>query len=70
MARRLKFGFRFISNEPLSLERLRTILSDENDILIAGACGEGLSAVEVVRRTPPDLVFLDNRMPGNFCSKL
>ena len=52
-----------VDDEPLACERIRTLLGGERDIEIAGECHDGRSAVETIRRTAPDLVFLDVQMP-------
>jgi DNA-binding NarL/FixJ family response regulator len=43
---------------------LRALLSAEDDIEVAGEAADGEQAVEVVRRTRPDVVLMDVRMPG------
>jgi DNA-binding NarL/FixJ family response regulator len=43
---------------------LRVLLETEDDIMLVGEAGDGQSAVELVRRTRPDVVLLDVRMPG------
>jgi two-component system LytT family response regulator len=52
-----------VDDEPLACERLRTLLSGEPDIEIAGECHDGASALAAIRRLAPDLVFLDVQMP-------
>jgi two-component system LytT family response regulator len=52
-----------VDDEPLACERIRTLLAGERDIEIAGECHDGRAAVEAIRRTAPDLVFLDVQMP-------
>jgi DNA-binding NarL/FixJ family response regulator len=41
----------------------RVILEDEPDIRVVGEASDGRLAVEVVRRTRPDVVLMDIRMP-------
>jgi RNA polymerase sigma factor (sigma-70 family) len=43
---------------------LRVLLETEDDITLVGEAGDGQAAVELVRRTRPDVVLLDVRMPG------
>jgi DNA-binding NarL/FixJ family response regulator len=43
---------------------LRVLLETEDDITLVGEADDGQSAVELVRRTRPDVVLLDVRMPG------
>src|SRR5260370_16330006 len=52
-----------VDDEPLGRERLRTQLRDEPDVTVVGECEDGGQAVEALRGTPCDLVFLDVRMP-------
>jgi two-component system LytT family response regulator len=53
-----------IDDEPLARKRLRTLLADEPRIQVLGEAGTGSSAIELIERTKPDLVFLDIQMPG------
>ncbi len=53
-----------VDDEPLARERLRSLLEQEADIEIVGACGEGRQAVAMIGDLAPDLVFLDIQMPG------
>jgi DNA-binding NarL/FixJ family response regulator len=43
---------------------LRVLLETEDDITLVGEADDGRAAVELVRRTRPDVVLLDVRMPG------
>lgn len=52
-----------VDDEPLARDRLRALLSKENDIQIAAECGDGREAVSAIRRENPDVVFLDIQMP-------
>ncbi len=42
----------------------RMILEQEADIEVVGEAGDGEEAVEVTKRTDPDVVLMDVRMPG------
>ncbi len=53
-----------VDDEPLARERLRTFLSREPGIVVAGECGNGNDAVVAVRQNHPDILFLDVQMPG------
>ena len=50
-------------DEPLARERVRGLLAREPDIAIVAEACNGLEAVEAIRRTTPDVVFLDVQMP-------
>jgi DNA-binding NarL/FixJ family response regulator len=42
----------------------RVLLEPEDDLELVGEAGDGITALEVVRRTRPDVVLMDVRMPG------
>jgi len=50
-------------DEALARERLRGLLEDEPDLEIVAECGDGKSAISLIKREKPDLVFLDIQMP-------
>jgi two-component system LytT family response regulator len=50
-------------DESLARERLRRLLEEEPDLEIVAECGDGRSAVSLIKREKPDLVFLDIQMP-------
>ncbi len=52
-----------VDDESLGRERMRQLLQGEPEIEIAGECGDGRAAVEMIRDLVPDLVFLDVQMP-------
>ena len=60
----MKLRILIVDDEPLARERLRSLLQAEPDVEIMGECGSGTEAIATIRRTPPDLVFLDMQMPG------
>ena len=43
---------------------LRTLLTSEDDMIVAGEATDGLAAVEQARAHRPDVVLMDVRMPG------
>lgn len=51
-------------DEPHSLERLREVLAARSDLEVVGEAMDGPSAVTLINRLQPDLVFLDIHMPG------
>jgi two-component system, LytTR family, response regulator len=53
-----------VDDEPLARERLRALLAEEHDVDLVAECADGSEAVETIRRTAPDIVFLDVQMPG------
>ncbi|HXD48894.1 MAG TPA: LytTR family DNA-binding domain-containing protein [Gemmatimonadaceae bacterium] len=53
-----------VDDEPLGRQRVADLLAGETDIEIAGVAENGQTAVELIRRARPDLVFLDVQMPG------
>jgi two-component system LytT family response regulator len=52
-----------VDDEPLARTNIRILLRQHPEIEIAGESGSGEDAVEQIRRTEPDLVFLDVQMP-------
>jgi two-component system LytT family response regulator len=53
-----------VDDEPLSRQRVRDLLADEQGFTLVGECGDGLEAVAALAKLPCDLVFLDVEMPG------
>src|SRR5437868_10563 len=58
----MKIKTLIVDDEPLARERVRRFLRDETDIEIVGECGNGAEAIQSIRQTKPDLVFLDIQM--------
>jgi two-component system LytT family response regulator len=52
-----------VDDEELARERLRSLLGKEKEIEIIGEAGDGKSAVALIDKEKPDLVFLDVQMP-------
>jgi two-component system LytT family response regulator len=50
-------------DEPLAREWLRTLLSEEPGVTLAGEARDGREAVAALREAKPDLLFLDVQMP-------
>ena len=50
-------------DEPLARELLRSMLAGEEDIEIVGEANDGSSALTLLDRLAPDLLFLDVQMP-------
>ncbi len=51
-------------DEALVRGGLRMILESQADIEVAAEADDGMAALELVRRDPPDVVLMDIRMPG------
>lgn len=61
----MKYRVVLIENEERSLARLRRLLSGfSEDVEVIGEAADGPSAVQVIRSSHPDLVFLDIDLPG------
>jgi two-component system LytT family response regulator len=52
-----------VDDEPAAREVVLTLLAEHPEVEVVGQAGNGREAVEVVRRTRPDLLFLDIQMP-------
>ena len=52
-----------VDDEPLARRNLTVLLNGDPDIAEVEECGSGQAAIEAIRRTPPDLLFLDVQMP-------
>ena len=53
-----------VDDEPLAREGLRALLEGDRDTQVVAECADGQAAIEAIRRTKPDIVFLDVQMPG------
>jgi len=51
-------------DEPLARERLRYLLSSDEEIDILGECRNGREVIAALRESSADLLFLDIQMPG------
>jgi len=52
-----------VDDEAVARRRVRRLLANEADVVVAGECGDGGSAVQAIARDAPDVVFLDVQMP-------
>ena len=53
-----------VDDEPPARRALEVLLRNHRGVTVVGVCGDGRSAVDVIGRTNPDVVFLDVQMPG------
>ncbi|HZW93843.1 MAG TPA: response regulator [Candidatus Eremiobacteraceae bacterium] len=58
-----KLSTLIVDDEPLARSNLAVLLRQDREIEICGECSSGAEAVEKIRNTKPDLVFLDVQMP-------
>jgi two-component system, LytTR family, response regulator len=52
-----------VDDEPLARTNLSVLLRLDPEIEIVGECGSGVEAPSEIRRTKPDLLFIDVQMP-------
>jgi two-component system LytT family response regulator len=60
----LKIRAVIVEDESLARERIRHLLTNDNQIEIIGEYATGSDAVNAIQRDKPDLLFLDIQMPG------
>jgi len=53
-----------VDDEPLIRSGLRAIIDMESDLRVVGEAADGAEVLPVVRRTRPDVVLMDVRMPA------
>lgn len=53
-----------VDDEPMARATLRSLLEAEPGVKLLGECSNGAEALTSLRRTRPDLLFLDVEMPG------
>jgi two-component system, LytTR family, response regulator len=59
----MKIRTLIVDDEPLARTNLAVLLQRDPQIEIIGECGSSLDAPDLIRRTQPDLLFLDVQMP-------
>jgi two-component system LytT family response regulator len=52
-------------DEPLARERMRFLLSGDDEVEIAGECRNGREVVAAIKSKPVDVLFLDIQMPAS-----
>jgi two-component system LytT family response regulator len=60
----MKLRVLIADDEPLARERLRFLLSADEEIEVAGECRNGREAIAALRESQVDVLFLDIQMPG------
>jgi two-component system LytT family response regulator len=53
-----------VDDEPLARDELAGLLVETGRFTIAGACGNAVDALKLLRAERPDVLFLDVQMPG------
>jgi two-component system, LytTR family, response regulator len=53
-----------VDDEAPARAALRRMLSDDAEVEVVGCCSDGKEALAAIRTSPPEVVFLDVRMPG------
>src|SRR5262249_62301037 len=52
-----------VDDEPLARSNISALLRRDGEVEILGECGSGEQAIREIRRSRPDLVFMDVQMP-------
>jgi two-component system, LytTR family, response regulator len=52
-----------VDDEPLARRNVTVLLHGDPDVESIAECGSGAEAIEIIRQSQPDLVFLDVQMP-------
>ncbi|TCO51641.1 DNA-binding NarL/FixJ family response regulator [Kribbella antiqua] len=60
----MKLSVVVVDDEPLIRSGLRAIINAEDDLTVVGEAGDGAEVLPIVRRTRPDVVLMDVRMPS------
>lgn len=60
----MKLAVLVVDDEPIARQAVSRHLRDDPDVAELDECGDGIAAVQAIRRRSPDLVFLDIQMPG------
>ncbi len=59
-----KLKILIVDDEPLARARVRSFACDTPGVEVAGECGDGIEALEMIRSGHPDIAFVDVQMPG------
>jgi two-component system LytT family response regulator len=60
----MKISTLIVDDEPAARRRLRSLIETDPDVSIAGECGDGVRAADLIRELKPALLFLDVQIPG------
>jgi two-component system LytT family response regulator len=60
----MRYKVLIVDDEPLARRGIRARLETLSDFTLLDDCHDGIAALKTIRRTQPDLVFLDVQMPG------
>jgi DNA-binding LytR/AlgR family response regulator len=52
-----------VDDEPLAIERLELLCSEQSEIEVVGTANDGVAALRLAQQLTPDLIFLDIGMP-------
>src|SRR5215204_2907958 len=52
-----------VDDEPLARDMIREMLASDSEVEVVGECANGREAIEAIKASTPDLVFLDIQMP-------
>src|SRR5437868_2882688 len=59
----MKIRTLIVDDEPLGRRLINKLLAEDTDFESVGESANGLDALQAIRQTSPDLVFLDVQMP-------
>jgi two-component system, LytTR family, response regulator len=59
-----KLKILIVDDEPLARARVRSFAGETPGVEVAGECGNGIEALEMIRSSHPDIAFVDVQMPG------
>jgi two-component system, LytTR family, response regulator len=52
-----------VDDEPIARRNLEALLEEDPEIEVIAVCASGTEAVKLIRKVPPDVLFLDIQMP-------
>ncbi len=52
-----------VDDEPLAREMIREMLANDSEVEVVGECANGREAIDAIKASTPDIVFLDVQMP-------